>query len=163
MVDVFIRFRACERGKTPAFATGPFDSIDAVTAARVRDGYHTELLLRQEASPGEPENPWPDFTAFPETDRPAQLREAIFSAWRETTQDSNLEGLDPLPEHAAGQDTTSLMLGRMIIPADEASAGGRPARRIADAIVIRNDLRRFVITSNALARMLGVNVNLSPV
>lgn len=163
VVDVFIRFVACERGMTPAFAAGPFDSIDAVAAARLRDGYHTELLLRQEASPGEPLNPWPDLSSFPEAQRPEQLREAIFSAWRETTQDSNLSGLDPLPEHAAGQDTTSLFLARMIIPADEASAGAKPARRSAEPIEIRNDLRSFVISSNALARMLGINVNQSDV
>ncbi|MCP4378555.1 MAG: hypothetical protein GY794_20560 [bacterium] len=163
LVDVFIRFAACERGKTPAFAAGPFDSIDAVTAARLRDGYHTELLLRQEASPGEPQNRWPDFTSSPEADRPGLLREAIFSAWSETTQDSNLSGLDPLPEHASGQDTSSLLLARMIIPADEASPGSRPVRRITEPVEIRNDLRSFVITSNALARMLGINVNQSDV
>ncbi|NNE64860.1 MAG: hypothetical protein HKN34_12305 [Gammaproteobacteria bacterium] len=155
VVDVFIRFAACERGRTPSFATGPFDSIDAVAAARLRDGYHTELLLRQEASPGVPQNPWPDFAGSAETDRPGLLREAIFSAWRETTQDSNISGLDPLPEHAAGQDTTSLFLARMIIPADEAGAGAKPARRVTEPVEIRNDLRSFVITGNALARMLG--------
>ncbi len=163
VVDVFIRFATCERGKTPAFAAGPFDSIDAVAAARLRDGYHTELLLRQEASPGEPQNPWPDLSSAAEADRPGLLREAIFSSWRETTHDSNLNGLDPLPEHAAGQDTTSLFLARMVIPADEASPGGKPTRRIAEPVEIRNDLRPFVITSNALARMLGINVNQSDV
>ena len=156
VVDVFIRFAACERGRTPSFAAGPFDSIDAVAAARLRDGYHTELLLRQEASPGVPQNPWPDFASSAEADRPGLLREAIFSAWRETTQDSNISGLDPLPEHAAGQDTTSLFLARMIIPANEAGAGSRPARRISEPVEIRNDLRPFVITGNALARMLGI-------
>ncbi len=36
MVDLFIRFVPCERGKTPAFASGAFDSLDAVTASRIR-------------------------------------------------------------------------------------------------------------------------------
>jgi len=162
-VDVFIRFAACERGKTPVFSCGPFDAIDAVTAARLRDGYETELLLRKEAAPGEPVNPWPDLSAVAESERPEQLRQAIFSAWNRqgSTIDDSLQGLDPLSEHAAGQDTTSLMLARMIIPADEAGPGSRPLRRLADDLQIRNDLRPFVITTNALARLLGININQS--
>lgn len=163
MVDVFIRFVACERGKTPVFAAGPFDSIDAVTAARVRDGYETELVLREESNPGEPVNPWPDFFSSPEADRADLLREAIFSAWKETSQYNNLGGLDPLAEHATGQDTTALFLARMIIPANESIAEAKPVRRSAEPIIIRNNLRPFVITTNALARMLGINVNQSTV
>lgn len=47
-VDVFVRFLACPRGKTPAFASDAFDSI---TAARLRDGYEISLVLRTEAKP----------------------------------------------------------------------------------------------------------------
>lgn len=159
MVDVFIRFAACERGKTPAFRSGPFDSIDTVTAARVRDGYETELVLRKEDKPKTPQNPWPDFETFPQAERAGKLREEIFSAWKETTLDTDLTGLVPLDEHAAGQDTTSLFLARMVIPANEAIADNKPERRREEAIIIRNDLRAFVITTSALARMLGINVN----
>jgi hypothetical protein len=166
-VDVFIRFAACERGKTPTFACGPFDAIDAVTAARLRDGYETELLLRKEAAPGEPVSPWADLDGVAETERPEQLRKAIFAAWKKTQSfnddaqsgDLKLKQPAPLAEHAAGQDTTSLMLARMIIPADEAVAGSRPQRRLGESLQIRNDLRPFVITTNALARMLGININ----
>ena len=165
-VDVFIRFAACERGKTPTFASGPFDAIDAVTAARLRDGYETELLLRTDAAPGEPVSPWADLDGVAETERPQQLRKAIFAAWekQQTINNDTQTGdkkLAPLAEHAAGQDTTSLMLARMIIPANEASAGSSPERRLDDDLQIRNDLRPFVITANALARMLGININQS--
>jgi len=168
-VDVFIRFAACERGKTPTFACGPFDAIDAVTAARLRDGYETELLLRKEAAPGVPVSPWADLEGVAESERPEQLRKAIFAAWKKQqstndgtqTGDNKPDELDPLPEHAAGQDTTSLMLARMIIPADEASVGSRPARRFDDDLQVRNDLRPFVITTSALASMLGININQS--
>ena len=167
VVDVFIRFAACERGKTPVFACGPFDAIDAVTAARLRDAYETELLLRKEAEPGEPVSPWADLDGVAESERPEQLRNAIFAAWEKQqsnnddtqTGDDRSNTLKPLPEHAAGQDTTSLMLARMIIPADEAVAGSRPQRRLDESLQIRNDLRPFVITSNALARLLGFNIN----
>lgn len=161
IVDVFIRFAACERGKTPAFRSGPFDSIDSVTAARLRDGFETQLVLRKEGEPKVPQNPWPDFETFTQAERAAALRKEIFSAWQETTLDADLTGLVPLDEHATGQDTTSLFLARMIIPADEAIANARPERRHDEVIVIRNDLRAFVITANALARMLGINVNAS--
>jgi hypothetical protein len=159
MVDVFIRFAACERGKTPAFRSGPFDSIDTVTAARLRDGYETELVLRKEDSPKTPKNPWSDLESLPQAERAEALREEIFSAWKETTLDNDLKGLVPLDEHAAGQDTTSLFLARMIIPADESIAGNKPVRKNDEAITIRNDLRAFIISANALARMLGIKVN----
>ena len=158
-VDLFIKFVACERGKTPVFSLGPFDAIDAVTAARLRDGYEVEWIIRKESNPGEPQSMWPDLGAVTEIDRPEALRNAIFDAWRETSSSTHLEGLDPLPEHAAGQDTTALFLARMVIPADEAVGTGKPIRREADAVVVRNDLRAFVITSNALARMQGINIS----
>lgn len=162
VVDVFIRFAACERGKTPSFAVGPFDSIDAVTAARLRDGYETELILRTETKPKTPENPWTDFFALPEADRAGALRDEIFGAWRETSEFYDLSGLVPEAEHVVGQDTTSLFLARMLIPADKVAEGISPTRRLDEDILIRNDYRTFVITSNALARMLGVNISESP-
>lgn len=160
-LDIFIRFAACERGKTPAFASGPFDTIDAVTAARLRDGYETELILRSEASPPDPESPWPGITGSTRADRTAQVREKIFSAWRESSRSENLDGPDPLAEHVGGQDTTSLFLARLVIPADQAGAGVAPTRRDGEPIAINNELRPFVLTSNALALILGVDISAS--
>jgi len=120
--------------------------------------YELELILRKESNPGEPQSSWPDFTSVPEVDRPAELRDAILSAWQGSSQASDLQGLNPLPEHAAGQDTNSLFLARLIIPADEVTSADKPERREGDAIEVRNDLRPFVITANALAGMLGINV-----
>ena len=48
VADLFVRFLACERGKTPAFAAGPFDALDAVVPSRLRDGYEPRLFVRQE-------------------------------------------------------------------------------------------------------------------
>jgi hypothetical protein len=155
VVDVFIRFIACERGKTPAFSSGPFDTIDAVTAARLRDGYQTELVLREEAIPPIPQSPWPDFSTIDAADRPEELRRAIFDAWQESTSHSTLDGLAPLAEHAAGQDTSSVFLARLLIPADAAVGDGRPQRR-DEAIVVDNDIRPFVVSNNALARLLEI-------
>jgi len=151
--DLFIRFVACERGKTPAFASTAFDSFDSVTAARVRDGFELELILRPEGSPAVPQPQWPEFG-----NDAATLREAIFEAWRQGSTANTLQGLDPLPEHVAGQDTGSLFLARLLLPADQGPIGLRPARRLAEAVVVRNELRPFVVTAGALARWLGIQV-----
>jgi hypothetical protein len=158
VVDVFIRFLACERGKTPSFAYGPFDSLDAVTAARVRDGYQLELILREEADPALPQSAFPNLLDLVESKRPEALRKVIFDAWHEGTDYDNLGQLIKKPEHAIGQDASALFLARMIIPADEPVAGGTPERRDTENLEIRNDLRQFVITGNALAAMLGIQI-----
>ncbi len=151
--DLFVRFVVCERGKTPAFASDAFDSFDSVTAARLRDGFEMELILRQETTPPVPQPQWPDFS-----NDAANLREAIFNAWREGSAYSSLQGIDPLPEHVPGQDTSSLFLARVLLPADQAPAGQRPARRTTETVELRNDLRPFVVTANALARWLNIQV-----
>lgn len=151
--DLFIRFVACERGKTPAFASDAFDSFDSVTAARLRDGFKIELILRQESSPALPQPQWPDFG-----NDAANLRTAILNAWHEGSAFSTQQGLDPLPEHVAGQDTSSLFLARVLLPADQAPVGQRPARRSTETVVVRNDWRPFVVTANALASWLGIQV-----
>ena len=158
VVDVFIRFLACERGKTPSFAYGPFDSLDAVTAARLRDGYQVEMVLREEANPALPQSEFPDLLALAESERPAAAREAIFDACHESTDYDNLGHLIKKPEHTLNQDATALFLARMIIPANEPVTGGTPERREIETPEIRNDLRQFVVTGNALAAMLGIKL-----
>jgi hypothetical protein len=155
--DLFIRFWVCERGKTPAFASEAFDSFDSVTAARLRDGFQIELILRQEAAPALPQSQWPDFGGDA-----AALRTAIFSAWREGSAFSTGQGLDPLPEHVPGQDASAIFLARVLLPADQGPIGQRPARRSGEAVVVRNELRPFVVTTNALARWLGIQVTANP-
>ena len=151
--DLFIRYVVCARGKTPAFASDAFDSFDSVTAARLRDGSEIELILRKESTPALPQPQWSDFG-----NNTATLREAIFKAWREASDFSALRGLTPLSEHVAGQDTSSLFLARVLLPADQSGIGQRPVRRSSEVVVVRNELRPFVVTANALARWLGVQV-----
>jgi hypothetical protein len=152
--DLFVRFVVCERGKTPAFASGAFDSFDSVTAARLRDGFEIELILRQETDPPLPLPQWPDFAGDP-----SNLRQAIFEAWQEGSAYSSLLGLDPLPEHVPGQDPCALFLARVVLPADQAPAGQRPERRMSESVEVRNELRPFVVTAGALARWLNIQVS----
>ena len=151
--DLFIRFVVCEQGKTPAFAGAAFTSFDSVTAARLRDGFEIELVLRQESSPALPQPQWPDFG-----NDSATLRDALFAAWREGSAAASAQGLDPLPEHVAGQDTSALFLARLLLPADQSSIGQRPGRRLSETVEVRNEWRPFVVTANALARWLGINI-----
>ena len=58
IVDVYVRFVACARGKTPAFAAGPFDALDAVSPSRLRDSYELSLLIRKETDPPSPTRPF---------------------------------------------------------------------------------------------------------
>jgi len=149
--DLFIRFVVCEQGKTPAFAGTAFTSFDSVTAARLRDGFEIELVPRQESSPALPQPQWPDFGGDSAT-----LRDALFAAWREGTAAGSGQGLDPLPEHVAGQDTSAIFLARLLLPADQGPAGQRPGRRLSETVEVHNEWRPFVVTANALARWLGI-------
>jgi hypothetical protein len=150
--DLFIRFVVCERGKTPAFACNAFDTFDSVTAARLRDGFELSLVLRTESNPPLPAPQWEDFAGDPQN-----LRQAIFSSWRQGSSYSTDDGLNP-DGHVAGQDTNDLFLARLLLPADQGAAGAPPKRRMAEEVLIRNELRSFALTANALARWLGIEV-----
>jgi hypothetical protein len=176
VVDVFLRFVACERGKTPAFASGPFDALDAVTPSRLRDGYELSLVIRKDlelplpvgAPPLTerdprlklPQNPWPDLSAIADLNaRRTTLNQAIFNAWREGTEQWDRNGHPvPLPEHTERQDTTALFLARVVLPATAGTNGGRPVRSQVPITAdnINNQLRSFVYTAGALARWIGV-------
>jgi hypothetical protein len=154
VVDVFVRFVSCERGRTPAFASGPFDALDAVVPSRLRDGYELSLVIRKEAEPPLPEATWPGLATEDDLDaRRTALHDAILAAWREGTQWRNGAGLEPLREHAAGQNTTDVLLARLVIAASD----GPPPERVPDrAVTVDNHMRPFAYTPGALARWVGV-------
>jgi hypothetical protein len=161
VADVFVRFAVCERGRTPAFAAGPFDVTDAVVAARLRDGYTLTLLVREETDPPLPIPRWPDLSEDPAAPDPAAelerrrdlLREAILDAWTEGTAHSDAGGLEPLPEHAAGQDTSDVFLARLVLPAAD---GNPPVRDTTQPVQVLDADRPLVLTTAALARWVGV-------
>lgn len=150
VADLFIRFVVCERGKTPAFASGPFDALDAVEPSRLRDGYELKLLLRKEGTLRMPERVWPTDSKL--------LHAAIFNAWHKTTDRTEIQGqkdasdLMPLNEHGEGQDTSFVFLARVVLPAQMAAGNPRPQRK-PDDVRIDNHIRPFVYTAGALARL----------
>jgi hypothetical protein len=154
IVDVFLRFIACDRALTPAFATGPFDATDYVSPSRVRDGYKLDLVVRKEGNPALPVNPWPDLAAEPDLGkRHTALHTAIFESWNAPEHQRDGSGkLVPLAEHAAGQDTTAIFLARFVIPA----TAGAPPLRTVGPITPDNESRGFAYPAAALARWLGI-------
>jgi hypothetical protein len=101
IADVFVRLAVCEHALTPAFATGPFDAIDAASPTRLRDGLELALVIRTEAASGS-EPPTPDdseILATQPADRTAALqwaRERILAGWRDRDQDWTGGDDDPL-------------------------------------------------------------------
>lgn len=167
VADVFVRFVACERGKTPAFASGPFDALDAVQPARLRDGYELSLVLRPEANLAgvRPVQDWPDFTgAADPAARIRRLQDAILAAW--PCDAATAPDLPNLPEYAAGQaDKTAVFLARVVVRAEApAGPGLAPARVLPSSppdpnagqvVAVDNHLRLFLYMPQALARVLA--------
>jgi len=151
VVDVFARFISCPRGKTPSFAAGPFDATDAVLPSRLRDGYQIQLFPRPEDPQPLPEQ---DFTVATGHDI-AALRQAVFDKWNSEAASWTDDGLAARREHLPNQDTTSVFLARLVLPATRGPAGARPVRSSSTA-TIDNASRRFVWPVAAIARWAGL-------
>lgn len=139
VADVFVRFAACAVGLTPSFAQGPFDALNAVSAARLRDAYELQLIPRPSLDD--------DYTGLPLPVADPVIADtgATAAARRNAMQDSVLQAygggsLDPLPEQPAGADLSAVFLARVFIPVDAAN----PPARIADPVLVDNWARRFL-------------------
>jgi hypothetical protein len=156
ILDLFVRFAACENGKTPALVAGPFDALDAVQPSRIRDGFELRLVPRTEDPLPMPVNPWPDLAGLPEEQRRARLHEAVLDAW-----DLALPAIpapDPMVPDWLDRDGSMhwLFLARLAVPATRAATPNAPPVRVTDeAVEVDNQLRPFVYTANALARLSG--------
>ncbi len=158
VADVFIRFTVCEHGKTPALASGPFDALDAVKPARLRDWYHLDLVPRSEDEPAAPHSPWPDLRgAANDDERRTRLHAEVLKAWREGVQWDQHGKLKPLAEHVKDMDPTALFLARVRIPAQESGGDNPRIVRTAGAdVTVDNDRRAFVYPVAALAAAAGL-------
>lgn len=153
IADVFVRFVACERGKTPAFAAGPFDALDAVQPSRRRDFYDLELIMRDAVDAPLPANPWAEVSALGDaTARRNKVHEILFASWREGTDAWDQDGPTRQPEHVVGQNPTAVFLARLTLPL---TADNPPQRDTAQDVVVQNDVRQFVYTTGALVHWLG--------
>ncbi|MCB9742408.1 MAG: hypothetical protein H6740_07410 [Alphaproteobacteria bacterium] len=159
VVDVYVRFAVCERGRTPAFATGPFDAIDATVPHRLRDAFEVSCVLRGGDAAPLPAAPWPsrDEGQSFESWR-AEMQQSVLNAWKhgsdnwhegQLLHDRSTEGTD---------DPSSVFLARVRIPitVDEA---GVPESRLDETaydalpdVTVDNHSRLFVYPTGALSR-----------
>jgi hypothetical protein len=141
VADIFLSARDCGRGKTPSFASGPFDALDAVVPARLAEAPQLELVLRAEGPPGDiptPKNHWP----APGADRDAQLA-AVLGAWDIGLSGGLDEGLEPLAEHVPGNELSAVLLARVAIPVI-APAGEMPTLDLTKRTRVDNGIRPFI-------------------
>lgn len=157
VADLFLRFCVCERGKTPAFAAGPFDATDAVMPSRLRDGYELRLVPRAEKRFARTAQTQ-DWTQQYATDAPNALRDLILDAWRGNRKET-IAGIDREeflpPELLPEKDKAWVFLARVVIGVEaETLEGGRPKR--TGTVVVDNHIRRFCFPPAALAQWLGI-------
>lgn len=174
IADLFLGFRPCPHGRTPAYDTGAYDALDATVPARIRDAWQIELIPRDERDAGDPtrEPPLPS-PRLPDpaglADRAARLQALrtwkLRQAWDEPTRLSeDGSGMTLEAEHVRGQHRgDELLLARVVIPVvtrsapdpDPAAPPGATATLIerdpAQAVVVDNLVRRFAYASGELA------------
>ena len=154
VVDVYLRFVECPRGKRPAFAAGPFDALDAVVPSKVRDGHTLDIVLRDESTPPEPTSPLPALESLSADEARDALHQALLGAWHGS---SDSAAITALHAHAVDQDPTGVFLARVVIEAtDPATAGDPPERTTGDPVFVLNLMRPFVYAAGAVGRWLGI-------
>jgi len=146
VADVFVAFHECERGRTPAFASGPYDALDATTPSRVRDAYELKLILRQEDAPPVPKDPFENVKSAAAGGTVKDLQDALLAVDFENP---------PTPvECVAKQDQTSVLLARLTLPVQRDSLAARPTRRAG--ATWNNYVRPFAYPAHLLARWNGL-------
>lgn len=149
IADLFVRFVACGRGRTPAFAAGPADALDASVYSRVRDAFELTLVPRTETNPPAPPDPWDKVTGANPAAKLASLRTAVFQAYKRST-DTDRPDRAVVPE-TIKRELDWVLLARVKFRA--AAGANRPTRTVADPD-INNDLRSFVFAPSAVLRLL---------
>ncbi len=147
VADVFVAFHACDRGKTPSFATqDDYDATDAFTANRLLDSFTMGLVLRNDATPKLPADPWASLGAGPKVE---SVKQSIIDA---------TSGPSAIPVEYPRDpdfDTTSVFLARLQIAATRAAPGARPVADLTK-IQIDNLSRLFVYPGALVARTAGL-------
>ena len=142
-------------GLTPSFAGGPFDALDAVAPARLRDAYELQLVARtdhlDDAFTGLPD-PGTDLGAIADiAARRAALQDAILGAYPMSGSAGTAGAIAPPPGHPPGLDPTAVFLARVLVPVGPDD----PPQRTGETVGIDNFSRRFVASEALLARWVG--------
>lgn len=154
MVDVFLSAEQCGRGKTPSFATGPFDALDALVAARLAENPNLELVMRMEGNPDPdggpgiagnvptPRNFWPK-----PSDSAAKILDAVLGSWDVGFAQNADSGLGPLQEHVLGSELSAVLLARVEIPVKldrSGSSSALPEIDLTKQPVVDNSARPII-------------------
>lgn len=166
VADVFLSFHPCDRGYTPAFASGPFDALDASQPSRVRDAYELTLVPRTETDAALQNQTgfdyWAGLTGATPEARLASARERSLDAWSALAP--------PAPNHVgnfhenpAGVDPTAVLLARLRLPAGAApQVTSAPVADWAAATWpnpganLDNNVRNYLFPPAALRRVAGI-------
>jgi hypothetical protein len=166
VADVFLSFHPCDRGYTPAFASGPFDALDASQPSRVRDAYELTLVPRTEAD-AELENQtgfdyWAGITGATPEARLALARERSLDAWTALAPPAT-NHVGNFHENPVGVDPTAVLLARLRLPAGAApQVTSAPVADWAAATWpnsganLDNNVRNYLFPPAALRRVAGI-------
>ena len=154
VADIFLAFHECPRGHTPAFASGPFDALDASQPSRVRDAYELSLILRPETEATLPRafDPWAGVTGGTAAERVASAMQIATTLWRLRAE--------PATENPASVDPTAVLLARLRIPATQGLTATDPPSPDWSAATwadeqghLDHTVRRVLLPAAALARV----------
>jgi hypothetical protein len=168
VADIFLAFHPCERGYTPAFASGPFDALDASQPSRVRDAYELTLVLRPEPeSPAQLPTAFDFWSGIEDTADPlAEAKRRSLSAW-DDLQLPAPQAVGDWHENPAGTDPAAVLLARLRIPATlPGDAAQAPAPNWSAATWandtttqenpnLENNVRNFILPAAAVRRLAG--------
>ncbi len=152
--DIFATFVPCTQGLTPCFASeDDYDATDAFSPNQWLDSFAMQLVLRTDATPLTPVDPWKASGALPATG-------SGLTAANETTLQNLLLGATAGPAAAAIEyppslDSSSVFLARIRIAATAGASGQPPAYNLAQ-VSIDNNSRLFVYPAGLLARLIGL-------
>lgn len=150
VVDVFLQFKACDRGKTPNIGSGNRDATDSFTSARVRDGFQFNLMIRDDDDEGGIGVPTDNFPTLPgtiATRRTAAANYKMRDAWREGTLFRAIDGklLPDSEHHKTYQQGIEILLARTTVPLIQ--DGDLLSYNPAVPVYIDNYIRRFVYST----------------
>ncbi len=154
MVDVFATFIPCTRGLTPCFASqDDYDATDAFSANRLLDSFAMQLVMRTDAAPATPFDPWSGIP-FPATGSNLTAANAtnIQALLMQATAGPSANPVEYPPNF----DASSVFLARILIAAT-AGASGEPPTCDFTKITIDNNSRMFLYPAALLARLIGLN------
>ncbi|HTU67546.1 MAG TPA: hypothetical protein VMF52_16470 [Steroidobacteraceae bacterium] len=155
-LDVSLRFAICPHGKTPAFASGPFDATDYVVTSRLADAFEITLDLAPlvAGAPLAPQSSLPalddklgEIGALPADQRAAARRrwavDSALSAWP-GTDPADASRLPKLREQRRESDWLLLLLARVAVPIDQAAPSAPLLVDTTRDVVVDNYLRPVV-------------------